>query len=298
MQNGEQHLQLNGVRQWIRVAGGEHRTIPLVILHGGPGGNHFVFERTVGPRLAERRTVIYHEQRGCGRSDAPAQPDDYSIPLLVADLYALIERLGLSQVDLLGYSFGGGLALEYTRAHSERVRRLVLQAPVLRLHEPQIVASQLAGFRQVAQGELRARIENIPNSAARPEERLEMVWKLVDTETVDRLLFQNPTCAAFNRKLWQQSGLANTGDMHRALNAQPPTDTEDHLRDIQAPTLVLAGRHDRNVPLSLLQRRAQQLPQARLHIFEQSAHVPDIEETEAYSREVLRFLATPSPDAR
>lgn len=298
MQNGEQHLELNGVRQWVRVAGAEHRTVPLVVLHGGPGGNHFVFERTAGPLLEAARTVVYHEQRGSGRSKAPADVNAYSVPLLVADLHALVECLGVPQVDLLGYSFGGGLALEYTRAHPQQVRRLVLQAPALHLREPLVVASQLAGFQQVAQGELQGRIESILSSALPPEEQLEVVWEVVDTETVDRFLFQSPAWAAFNRNLWQQSGLDNTGDMHRALNTQPPTDTPEHLHEISVPTLILAGRHDRNIPLPLLQGLARQLSDARLHVFEHSAHFPDIEETESYAGEVLRFLAAPSPNAR
>lgn len=292
MQNGERLLDLNGVRQWVRVEGAEHATVPLLVLHGGPGGNHFVFERTAGLRLSEQRTIIYHEQRGCGRSEAPAQPNDYSVPLLVSDLRALLGQLGLTQVDLLGYSFGGGLALEYAHAHPRTVRRLVAQAPVLALHEARVVASQLAGFAAVAQGAVRAKVERILTSGELPELMLEQVWASVDTVTVDHLLFQSPEWATFNRRLWQASKLGNTGDMHRALEAQPPTDTSRHLDKIFTPTLILTGRHDRNVPLALLREMAGQLPDARLHIFDHSAHFPDVEETEAYAREVLRFLST------
>ena len=158
--DGEHRLLLNGIEQWIKVAGVEHQTVPLLLLHGGPGGNHYNFERTVGPLLEAQRTVIYHEQRGCG-SDAPLSPDEYSLPLLVSDVDALLDTLELAQVDVLGYSFGGGLALEYALAHPERVRRLVLQAPALHLLDPEIVAAQVAGFREVARAELAAAIEAI-----------------------------------------------------------------------------------------------------------------------------------------
>ncbi|WP_309572959.1 alpha/beta fold hydrolase [Deinococcus sp.] len=105
-------VALHGIRQWVRSAGTEHGTVPLVPLHGGSGGNHHSFERTVGPLLEAQRTVIDHEQRGSGRSDPPGTPHDYSIPLLVDDLHALADWLDVPQGDLLGYSFGGGLALD------------------------------------------------------------------------------------------------------------------------------------------------------------------------------------------
>lgn len=91
--DGAQLTELNGVRQWVRVAGGAHATVPLVLLHGGPGGHHFVFERTAGPRLEAQRTVVYHEQRGSGRSEAPADPAAYRLPLLVEDLRALVKHV-------------------------------------------------------------------------------------------------------------------------------------------------------------------------------------------------------------
>ena len=289
--DGEHRLFLNGIRQWIKVAGVEHGTVPLLLLHGGPGGNHYNFERTVGPLLEAQRTVIYHEQRGCGRSDAPPAPDEYSLPLLVSDVDALLDTLELAQVDVLGYSFGGGLALEYALAHPERVRRLVLQAPALHLLDPEIVAAQVAGFREVARAELAAAIEAIYAEPLTDKEKLEQIWGMVDTSTVDRFLFQSSEKAAYNRQLWQASGLTNTGDMARALKTQPPTTAAQRLGEVTHPTLILAGRHDRNVPPPMLADMARRLPNAQLQLFEHSAHFPDIEETQLYARAALAFLA-------
>lgn len=71
LQDGVHDLNIDGIQHWCKVAGTAHNTIPFVIVHGGPGGNHYVFERTLGVRLEEYITVVYYEQRGCGRSDAP-----------------------------------------------------------------------------------------------------------------------------------------------------------------------------------------------------------------------------------
>ncbi len=106
-------------------------TAPLVIIHGGPGGHVYNFERTIGPQLEAFTTVIYYEQRGCGRSDQPLDPYTYSIEMLVSDLDELRQALGLDRINLLGFSFGGELALEYALAHPEHVERLIVQSPSL-----------------------------------------------------------------------------------------------------------------------------------------------------------------------
>ena len=45
LKNGEHRIELNGVSHWYKIAGAEHKTVPLVIVHGGPGGNVYNFER-------------------------------------------------------------------------------------------------------------------------------------------------------------------------------------------------------------------------------------------------------------
>jgi proline iminopeptidase len=55
--DGERRSDLNGVTHWYRVAGAHHRTTSLIVIHGGPGGNVYNFERTLGPLLEEFGTV-------------------------------------------------------------------------------------------------------------------------------------------------------------------------------------------------------------------------------------------------
>lgn len=281
-------MELGGVRQWVRIDGTSCDTVPLVVLHGGPGGNHWVFERTAGQRLALERTVIYHEQRGCGRSESPTDPNAYSLPTLIQDLAQLVSWLGVPTVDLLGYSFGGGLALEMARTQPHLVRRVIAQAPVMDVWHPEVVAHQIAGFNKVMQGKRSAQLDRFPGRSA--VEQLEAIWVAADTSTVNRFLFQDLEYALQNRAWWDESGLINTGEMARALAGMAP-DLDDIGVSVKAPVLLLIGLHDRNVPLTLVKRLATTLPDARLVLFEHSAHFPDIEETEHYAHVVLKFLA-------
>jgi proline iminopeptidase len=105
---------------------------PVVVLHGGPGAHHDYLLPGFDA-LAERRLLIYYDQRGGGRSavgrDVPVGWRDH-----VADLEALRIVWGFERLTLLGYSWGGLLAMLYATEHPGRVERLALvsAAPVWR----------------------------------------------------------------------------------------------------------------------------------------------------------------------
>jgi proline iminopeptidase len=292
LEDGEYYLILNGIQHWYRVAGAIHQTTPLVVIHGGPGGNVYNFERTIGPHIERFTTIVYYEQRGCGRSAAPAKPDDYSVSLLLDDLDNLRQHLGLERIIPIGFSFGGELALEYALTYPDCVAKVVAQAPSLGDAQRAALA-QLYGFEMITQGALRDQVRALIAASGSAHERLDRVWQIVDTDTVDRFLFYQPDIARLNRRLWRESGLRNTGDMMRALELQPPhlLPLRDRLANIQAPTLVLVGLHDRNSGVEINRDVATLIPSAQFVIFERSTHFPEMEEPEVYARVLRSFLA-------
>lgn len=292
--DGEYQVDIHNVTHWYRIAGAEHRTVPLVIVHGGPGGNTYSFERTAGPALEQFTTVIYYDQRGSGRSAPPADSTAYSISILVADLESLRVHLGVPRIDLLGFSFGGELALEYALAHPGRVEHLVLEAPTTGDWD-RLQQTQLDGFRAVSAGAVGEEVRRIMASTAPLSTRWDQVWSVVDERTVDRLLFHDAEAARINRKLWRESGLRNTGQMLRALLTQPsaPVSLLDRARTNRAPILVLVGLYDRNVGVDAVRDLADIIPGARLVVFDRSAHFPDAEEPDRYAAVVRCFLETP-----
>src|SRR5215212_8424201 len=106
----EGYIPVTGGRVWYQIVGSED-TIPLLVLHGGPGAGHDYLEPLGG--LAAQRPVIFYDQLGCGKSD---QPDDRSLWRLdrfVKEVDTVRHALGLEQIHLLGQSSGGWLAIEY-----------------------------------------------------------------------------------------------------------------------------------------------------------------------------------------
>jgi proline iminopeptidase len=108
------------------------RDAPLIlVLHGGPGGNHRAM-RKLEP-LSKRYRLVLYDQRGSGRSArfevSPARPTSFAKLTLdqhVEDIEALRRKLGREQLTLLGHSWGGALAVFYAARYPQRVAKLIV----------------------------------------------------------------------------------------------------------------------------------------------------------------------------
>ena len=113
------HIEANGVNYYYEVHGdGE----PLLLLHGGLGSIDMF--GPILPILAERRQVIGVDLHGHGRTTLGDRP--ISLIDIGDDLAVVLAELGYEQVDVLGYSMGGGVALRLAAQHPAMVRRLVI----------------------------------------------------------------------------------------------------------------------------------------------------------------------------
>ncbi|MBX5088642.1 alpha/beta fold hydrolase [Rhizobium lentis] len=116
-------LPVNGIDYYYEIRGeGE----PLLLLHGGLG--QIEMFTPIMPVFTDHRQVIAVDLQGHGRTPLGKRPIE--LPAIGADLAILVKQLGYHKVDVFGYSFGGGVALNMAANAPDRVRRLViLSAP-------------------------------------------------------------------------------------------------------------------------------------------------------------------------
>jgi pimeloyl-ACP methyl ester carboxylesterase len=113
------HLSINGLRYYFEIHGAGE---PLLLLHGGLGSIDMF--GPVLPELSEHRKVIAVDLHGHGRTELGDRP--LSILAMGDDMAALVKALGHPQLDVLGYSMGGEVALRMAVQHPDAVRRLAL----------------------------------------------------------------------------------------------------------------------------------------------------------------------------
>jgi proline iminopeptidase len=287
---GESFLEINGIDHWVKIAGVKNKTIPIVIVHGGPGGHAYNFERTPGPLLEEFATIVYYEQRGCGRSKAPADTTDYTIPTLIDDLDDLRHELLLEKMNLLGFSFGAELALRYTAVHPERVNKLILSSPAE--ISPLTALVQIQGFYSVADDTLRAEIESVLMENTAIIDKLLKIWDNTSTSVFDKFSFNNPRAAKLNRELWNESHLAHEGTPHfqNVIFESSKGDLLETAAGLETDCLIISGIHDKNGGLHYGLYLDEIMPHSELKLYRNSAHFPDIEEPERYAKDIKSFI--------
>jgi pimeloyl-ACP methyl ester carboxylesterase len=132
-----QYAAVNGLNLYYETRGSGR---PMVLLHGGLGSGEMF--GPVLPALTERHQVVAVDLQGHGRTADIDRPID--LRLMADDVAALIDHVGLDGPDVVGYSLGGGVALQVAVRHPAKVRRLVVVSAHIRSDaiDPQIRAQQ------------------------------------------------------------------------------------------------------------------------------------------------------------
>lgn len=122
-------IRVSGASLHIERIGTSNESV-VIVIHGGPGEAHDYLRPHFDCLVSDRRSVIYYDQRGTGKSplDPEATPGEWQTH--VRDLDAVCDHITKERVVLVGFSWGALLGLLYSLEHPERVRQLVLVSPI------------------------------------------------------------------------------------------------------------------------------------------------------------------------
>ena len=125
----EDYINYQDKKIWYSVYGETLQQMPLLVVHGGPG---FLSIPDVIADFSAVRPVYFYDQLGSGNSDRADDNNDYSLEYFVSELDAVIQGLQLTEVILLGLSWGCGLICAYMLDKKPQfVTALILSAPYL-----------------------------------------------------------------------------------------------------------------------------------------------------------------------
>ena len=251
--------------------------LPVLCLHGGPGIPHNYLE-PMKALASNGRTVIFYDQVGCGNSEKATDPSVYSIDFFKEELIAVRSALNLERIHLFGQSWGGCLALEHALSQPTGLSSLILASTPGNIRQFVAEAYRLMD-------ELPTDVQDIirQNEADGTTQSVEYQQAMdVFNHRYLCRLDPWPTCL--------QQAYAKGGQEFRGAGKIIDWNVEEHLSEIQVPTLLLSGRYDEVTP-ACVETVHQGIFGSEWVLFEHSSHMPHLEETERFMQVVEDFLS-------
>jgi L-proline amide hydrolase len=279
---------------WYRVVGdlapGSGK-LPVLLLHGGPGATHDYLE-PMADLAGDGRAVVLYDQLGNGNSSyLPDAPAAFWTPALFKEeLVRLAEHLGVAdRYAVIGQSWGGMLAMEHALDHpAGLVAMVVADSP-----------SSMAVWVQEA-NRLRA---DLPPDVQAGLLRHEQAGTTDDPEYAElsQVFYDRHVCRVPMPDCVQRSFalMASQPTVYHTMNGPSEFhcigslrtwDITPRLHEITTPTLLVSGRHDEATPL-IVGTIHDRIAGSRWRIFEESSHMPHVEEPDAFLATVEGFLA-------
>ena len=280
-------ISVNGTSLWIETEG---RGEPLVVLPGGPAASHAVMHPTFSS-LANKHTIIYYDYRGRGRSKPTARA---TFAEDVEDLEALRVALGLKQMSIYGFSYGGLVAQAYALAHPDHVSHLVLantlySAEMWKLNHANINAEMQNQYPEVWEQVQPLRAHGAHSSSPEMQKLFSVHGGITRWFNPDNAKLLRKEPGSFNRSLyWQFVGedidFLNGGEVATLPDFRP------RLKELRMPVMILAGRFDRALFPRMQFDFKHHCPQAIFVMLERSGSFGHIEEPETVMRLLRDFL--------
>jgi poly(3-hydroxyoctanoate) depolymerase len=257
-------VEAGGLRLRVARQRGEGRPLLLIT---GIGANLDMWAPFA--RLVPERDLVAFDAPGVGLSQRPRRP--LRMRELARIVRELLDALALEQVDVLGYSWGGGLAQELARREPERVRRLILcaTAPGLGGVPPRPVAALMLATpaRYYHPRLLEMSLPHLAGGRTRRDP------SVLGAHAAERLA-RPPDVLGYAYQLYAAAGWTSLPWLHR----------------LRQPALVVGGDDDPSVPVLNARLLAARLPDARLHVVKGGGHLFLLDEPQSAVPQIGAFL--------
>jgi L-proline amide hydrolase len=279
-------------RTWYRVTGdlGAAKA-PVVVLHGGPGATH-EYLLSVADLAEQGRAVVHYDQLGNGRSThLPERGAEFwTVELFVRELASLLDHLGIAgRYHVVGQSWGGFLAQEHALTRPPGLRGLVLADTAASFPAFVAEANRLRTLLPPGVDDTLRRHEEAGTTA--DPEYLAACQVFYDRH-VCRIVPNPPEVVASFGAIETDPTVyltMNGPSEFHVIGSIKDWSVLDRLGEIGYPTLIVSGRYDEATP-EVVRPLHEGIAGSEWVLFEESSHLPHLEERERWLRVVGGFL--------
>ena len=260
--------------------------LPLLVLHGGPGLDRHEFADYLDA-LGDSYRLVLVDLREQGASERGTNPATWTLGQMASDVSALAAAKGWERYAVLGHSFGAFVALQHAADAPGAAVATIVSSGVPAARFLDGVDAALAAFEPEALRQQVADSWARESSLVTAEDAAQLMHDQMPFHFADPM---DPRIADYEQRT---AGTVYSPAVLRqaALGAAGMTiEVEAELPRVHQPMLVVTGRYDRVCTVSAAERIAELVPGAQLHIFERSAHMAFVEQTEDYVAVVRTFL--------
>lgn len=274
-------MAINGTELFVKVVGeGE----PIIMLHGGPGAEHIFFAKYT-EALADDYQLIYYDQRSTGFSIPETNEANFTIDIFVEDLEGIRQALQLDKMTLLGWSWGGNLAMYYAAKYPQHLNGIILVDPgnvdpvfdeaFNAKFEERATPEELAALDAAYQKLTTEKSGEAYNAFA----RLLLPIYMADKSLINGLEIVIPDNSAIY-------GDAVAAGLFADLETY---DELTEIAKITSPTLIIHGDEDL-IPLESSQQIHEAIAGSQLVVLEGIGHIPFVEAPAAFFAAVRDFM--------
>jgi len=272
---------------------GNHPTIKLLLLHGGPGMTHEYFEALDSFLPAAGVEYYFYDQLGSYYSDQPSEPELWEVPRFVEEVEQVRQALGLSRDNffLLGHSWGGILAIEYALKYQQHLKGLVISN----------MMASIPAYNEYAQ---RALMPKMDPAVLAEIQRLEAAGDYQNPRYLELLLQHHYTLHILRMPVDRWPDPVNRAFKHlnqsiylpmqgpSELGASGKLERWDRTADlgrIEVPTLVIGAAHDTMDPAHM-KMMAGAVRRGRYLYCPLGSHLAMYDDQERYMDGLVRFM--------
>lgn len=279
----ELFIEVDGAQLFCRVFGSGK---PLIVLHGGPGFSQDYLLPYMSA-LAQERSVIFYDQRGCGRSTGAVTAETISLQKYLEDLETIRKFFAARKIAVLGHSWGGYLAMEYAIAHPECIDKLILSNSIPSTSDGLALFVNEWTRRMAPYGKELAELHQLPGYKESDPDVVERIHRLIFSTYV-----HNPEKALLLNIRLSQNAAARGNRVYELLHQSVLAKPYNHnfaINRLKIPTLIIHGDDD-PIPASTAKEIHENILGSQYILMEECGHFPYVEDPDFYFQAINAFL--------